>query len=97
MGPKPQTKESAIVMLADSVEAAVRSLSKPTRAVSRACQEDSQERLADGQFDECDLTLKDLDGVANAFVRVLSGIYHPRIEYPDIPQKDIDAKKVHGS
>jgi putative nucleotidyltransferase with HDIG domain len=98
VGPKPQTKESAIVMLADSVEAAVRSLSRPTPGrIEGLIRKIVKERLQDGQFDECDLTLKDLDGVANAFVRVLSGIYHPRIEYPDVVQKDADSKKVHGS
>ncbi len=95
IGPKPQTKESAIVMLADSVEAAVRSLSKPTPGrIEGLVRKIIKERLADGQFDECDLTLKDLDAVANAFVRVLTGIYHPRIEYPDVIQKDIDSKKA---
>jgi putative nucleotidyltransferase with HDIG domain len=93
IGPKPQTKESAIVMVADSVEAAVRSLSKPTPGrVEGVIRKIIKERLADGQFDECDLTLRDLDEIANAFVRVLTGIYHPRVEYPDTFQKDIDAK-----
>jgi len=93
-GPKPQTKESAIVMLADSVEAAVRSLSKPTPGrIEGLVRKIVKERLQDGQFDECNLTLKDLDAVADAFVRVLSGIYHPRIEYPDAVQKDIDSRK----
>jgi putative nucleotidyltransferase with HDIG domain len=95
IGPKPQTTESAIVMLADSVEAAVRSLSRPTPGrIEGLVRKIVKERLGDGQFDECDLTLKDLDGVANAFVRVLTGIYHPRIEYPDVVQKDADTKKA---
>lgn len=98
VGPKPQTTESAIVMLADSVEAAVRSLSRPTPGrIEGLIRKIIKERLQDGQFDECDLTLKDLDAVANAFVRVLSGIYHPRIEYPDVVQKDADTKKAQGS
>ncbi|MGE5574209.1 MAG: HD family phosphohydrolase [Bacteroidota bacterium] len=94
-GPKPQTKESAIVMLADSVEAAVRSLAKPTPGrIEGLVRKIIRERLADGQFDECNLTLKDLDGVARAFVRVLTGIFHARIEYPDTGLKDLEAKRA---
>ena len=94
-GPKPQTKEAAIVMLADSVEAAVRSLARPTPGrIEGLVRKIIKERLADGQFDECDLTLKDLDGVARAFVRVLTGIFHARIEYPDISLKDLEAKRA---
>ncbi|NPV52797.1 MAG: HDIG domain-containing protein [Firmicutes bacterium] len=97
-GPKPQTKEAAIVMLADSVEAAVRSLARPTPGrIEGLVRKIIKERLNDGQFDECDLTLKELDEVANAFVRVLSGIFHARIEYPDGMAKEIrerEAKEV---
>jgi putative nucleotidyltransferase with HDIG domain len=94
-GPKPQTKEAAIVMLADSVEAAVRSLARPTPGrIEGLVRKIIKERLADGQFDECDLTLKDLDGVARAFVRVLTGIFHARIEYPDMSSRDLEAKRA---
>ncbi|NLA58606.1 MAG: HDIG domain-containing protein [Firmicutes bacterium] len=86
-GPKPQTKETAIVMLADSVEAAVRSLSRPTPGrIEGLVRKIIKARLNDGLLDESDLTLKDLDKVAEAFVQVLSGIYHHRIEYPDLPE-----------
>ena len=88
-GPKPQSKETAIVMLADSVEAAVRALSRPTPGrIEGLVRKIIKSRLNDGQLDESDLTLRDLDKVAEAFVQVLSGIYHNRIEYPDMPRAD---------
>jgi hypothetical protein len=83
-GPTPQTKEAAIVMLADSVEAAVRSLSQPSPGrIDGLVQKIIKDRLNDGQLDECDITLRELDEVGTAFVRILSGIFHKRIEYPD--------------
>lgn len=83
-GPKPQTKETAIVMLADSVEAAVRSLSKPTPGrIEGLVRKIIKTRLTDGQLDESNLTLKDLDKIAQAFVQVLGGIFHTRVEYPE--------------
>lgn len=94
-GPNPQTKEAAIVMLADSVEAAVRSLSKPTPArIEVMVKKLIKDKLNDGQLDECDLTLRDLDIIANAFVHVLGGIYHSRIEYPELVAKEIEGRKV---
>ncbi len=82
-GPKPQTREAAIVMLADSVEAAVRSLERPTPGrVEGLVRQIIKERLHDGQLDESAVTLKDLDGIADAFVQVLTGLYHRRIAYP---------------
>jgi len=83
-GPKPQSKETAVVMLADAVEAAVRSLARPTpdriRGVVRNIIYD---RLEEGQLDKCDLTFKDLDLVCDTFTRVLSGAFHQRLEYPE--------------
>ena len=88
-GPKPQTKEVAIVMLADTVEAAVRALKNPSSGqIEGLVRETIKEKLMDGQLDECDLTLKDLDTIANAFVRVLSGAFHSRIEYPDLQENE---------
>lgn len=93
-GPKPQTKEAALVMLADSTEAAVRSMQKPTPGrIEAMVRKIIKERLEGGQLDESDLTLKDLDTIANAFVRVLSGIFHARVEYPDKLLKEMEAKK----
>lgn len=83
-GPKPQSKEAAIVMLADAVEAGVRSLSKPSaNRVETMIRRMVKEKLEDGQLDQCDLTLKEIDKIAEAFVYIMSGIYHTRIEYPE--------------
>ncbi|MDF2591284.1 MAG: phosphohydrolase [Clostridia bacterium] len=82
--PKPQSKEAAIVMLADSVEAYIRSLSEPTQhQVELGVKKIIKEKLQDDQLDESDITLRDLDKVAKAFVKVLAGIFHDRIEYPE--------------
>lgn len=89
-GPKPQSKESAIVMLADGVEAAVRSLSRPTPGkVEGLVRKLIKDRLTSGELDESALTLGDLDRIAVAFVRVLSGIFHARVEYPDISTSEV--------
>ncbi|MBA7656077.1 Cyclic-di-AMP phosphodiesterase PgpH [subsurface metagenome] len=83
-GPRPQTKETAIVMLADSVEACVRANRPSTQSeMEHIIHRMMSNRLMDGQLDECDLTLKDLDRVRAAFNSVLQGIFHPRIEYPE--------------
>lgn len=84
-GPKPQTKEAAIVMLADSSEAAARAMKEPSKGkIEGLVREIIKGKLNDGQLDECNLTLKDLDIIANAFVSVLMGIFHERIEYPKL-------------
>jgi len=81
-GPKPQTKEVAIVLLADSVEAASRSMASPTPArVEEMVHRIINNKFIDGQLDECELTLKDLNKIAEVFVRVLMGILHSRIDY----------------
>jgi hypothetical protein len=83
-GPKPQSRETAIVMLADSIEATVRATRPTTQANSeRTIHQIIDSRLMDGQLDECDLTLKDLDKIRTAFTIVLQGIFHPRIQYPE--------------
>lgn len=82
-GPKPESKEAAIIMLADSVEAAVRSISDPTKGkIEEMVNNIIKGRLNEGQLDNCDLTLKDIDKIRNSFVKILLGIYHQRIEYP---------------
>ncbi|HEY4285204.1 MAG TPA: HDIG domain-containing protein [Chthoniobacterales bacterium] len=82
-GPKPQTKESAIVSLADIVESASRSLEKPTpQKVEQLVNELIEERIADGQLDECDLTLGDLRIIAERFRFTLMTMLHSRIAYP---------------
>ncbi|WDL96341.1 HDIG domain-containing protein [Alicyclobacillus sp. ALC3] len=83
-GPKPKTRECAIVMICDAVEAAVRAMAKPTpNRVEGVIRKIIRDRLEDGQLDQCDLTLQDLDVMVPAFMKTLSGIYHARIEYPD--------------
>jgi putative nucleotidyltransferase with HDIG domain len=83
IGPNPESKESAIIMLADSVEAAVRSIQNSTKGkIEEMVNTIIKSRLNDGQLDNCDLTLKDLEKIRKAFLKVLSGIYHERIEYP---------------
>lgn len=82
-GPIPSTKESGIIMLADSVEASVRSISDPSQSkIEDMVNNIIKGRLNDGQLDDCDLTLKDLSQIKAAFLKTLSGIYHHRIEYP---------------
>jgi hypothetical protein len=83
-GPKPQTREAGIVMLADVVEAAIRALERPTPARIRGrVKELINDIFADGQLEECELTLKDLHQIAKSFNNILTSIYHGRIEYPD--------------
>ena len=87
-GPKPQTKEAGLVMLADMVEAASRSLIDPTPArIQGMVQKIINKVFSDGQLDECELTLKDLHEIAKGFNKTLSGIFHQRIEYPEIVAK----------
>ncbi len=92
-GPKPQTKEAALIMLADSVEAATRAMSDPTKGkIDGLTRKIIKGKLNDGQLDECDITLKDLDEIAKSFSKVLEGIYHSRIEYPS----EDEVKKDRG-
>lgn len=82
-GPKPQFREAALCMLADSIEAAARSLDEPTPTrLQNIVRNIIQRKFSDGQLDECNLTLKDISKVEAAFVRILLGIYHQRIDYP---------------
>jgi putative nucleotidyltransferase with HDIG domain len=93
-GPKPQTREAAILMLADSVEASVRSLSSHDEATIRTMvSRIISERLEDGQFDECDLTLRDLDHIREAFIAQLKGMYHRRIEYPQNKIVELESRR----
>lgn len=83
-GPKPQTRESAILMLCDGLEAAARTLSNPTpEKICELVQKMVKHNLDDGQLDECDLSLKDINRIKESLTRSLQGIYHTRIEYPD--------------
>ena len=89
-GPKPQTREAGIVMLADSVEAATRSLSDPTPArIESTIRSISTMKLSDGQLDECGLTLKEVRLVEDSFIRVLAGIFHRRPRDPEIARSGV--------
>lgn len=93
-GPKPQTKEAAIIMLADSVEAASRSLKSPTSEnFKKVIKEIFDNYLVDGQFDECDITLKELMMVAPSFLKTLNTIYHPRLKYPGFDFEKTNKKR----
>ena len=94
-GPKPQTREAAILMLADSVEASVRSLSEHDETAIRTMVDRIiRERLDDGQFDECDLTLRDVERIREAFVAQLLGMYHRRVEYPQNKIVEIESRRA---
>ena len=84
-GNRPSTKESAIVMLADTIEAAVRSMSDPTpQAIQRFIERLVRGKIEDGQLSNSPLSLLDIDGICEAFSAVLSGVFHERIEYPSV-------------
>jgi len=93
-GPKPQTKEAGLVMLADVVEAASRTLVDPTAArIQGMVQKIINKVFSDGQLDECELTLKDLHEIAKSFNKTLSGIFHHRVEYPESVARSAPARK----
>jgi putative nucleotidyltransferase with HDIG domain len=82
-GPKPQTKENAIIMLADSIEAASRSLAQPSlKTLRQLVKRIIQDKFASSQLDECDLSFNDLERIVEGFMPVLQGIFHTRVEYP---------------
>ncbi|GIP01801.1 MULTISPECIES: HDIG domain-containing metalloprotein [Paenibacillus] len=98
-GPKAQSKESAIVGIADSVEAAVRSLRKPTvEQVESMIEKIIKGRLDDHQFNDCDLTMKELDIIAKTLKETVMGIFHSRIEYPeDVKRPKLSAPNGEAS
>jgi cyclic-di-AMP phosphodiesterase PgpH len=94
-GPKPQSREAALIMLADGVEASVRSLSSRDEAAIRAMVgRIIDERLGEGQFDECDLTLRDIERIREAFVGQLLGMYHTRIAYPQNKVVELETRRA---
>lgn len=87
-GPKPKTREAGIMMLADSVEAAVRSIPDPTQGkVEAMVYKIFKDKLEDGQLDECDITFNDVSRIRKNFLKTFSSIYHERIEYPEDKRK----------
>jgi cyclic-di-AMP phosphodiesterase PgpH len=96
-GPKPQTREAGLVLLADSIEAASRTLVDPAPArIQGLVQKIIQNVFSDGQLDECDLTLKDLSLIAASFNKILNGIFHHRIQYPESNIKSGSTRKKHN-
>lgn len=88
-GTKPMSKEQGIVMLADSTEAAVRSINEPTEEkIEKMVNNIIEDKLATGQLDNCDLTLRDISKIKKCFLKALNGIHHERIEYPDDNKKE---------
>jgi putative nucleotidyltransferase with HDIG domain len=95
-GPKPQTREAGIVMLADCVEAASRTLINPTPDRIQGMVQNLINRIfTDGQLDECELTLKNLHEIAKSFNRILNGIFHHRIDYPEQVHKGGNPARKH--
>ncbi len=93
-GPKPQSKETAICMLADTVEAASRALKSPTpQRIRNLVDELVDKKIEEGQLDECDLTLKQIHQIKEAFVPILTGIHHLRIEYPENDREKKNARE----
>jgi putative nucleotidyltransferase with HDIG domain len=95
-GPRPQTREAAILMLSDSTEAAARASRDHSReAIEQLVDRIIRQRLEEGQFDDCNLTLRDLTRIKQSFITLLTGIYHPRIPYPPSypaqPRSDVPA------
>ena len=95
-GPRPQTREAAIVMLADSAEAVARARQgEGAPSIDQVVDSVFAERLAEGQLDECDITLRDLQSVAASFKSTLRAVYHPRVQYPS-PTADEIATLARG-
>ena len=93
-GPKPKTKEAAIVMLADTIEAAVRSMKDPTpKSIDQFIERLIRGKLEDGQLSDSPLSLQDIDHICEAFSGILRGVYHERIEYPTMPRAVIQQKE----
>ena len=83
-GPKPQTREAAVLMIADAVERASRALVEPTASrLQNLVDQIAMKKLLDGQFDDCGLTLQELDTIKRSLVKSLTAIYHGRVKYPD--------------
>lgn len=83
-GPRPHTKESGIILLADAIEAASKTLVKPTPPkIEELVKDISNEKINDGQLDECGLTFSDINKIRERFTHILTGILHKRVEYPE--------------
>ncbi len=93
-GPKPHFKESGIIMMADSIEATSRSLEKPTLSKLEAIvNRIVREKIEDNQLDDCPLSLKEIDQIKDAFMKIFKGMYHNRVDYQDELDKMIEQHK----
>ncbi len=96
-GPLPQTREAALCMLGDSVEAACRTLEDPTpKKIQNRISQIVRDKFAEGQLNECDLTLKDLNIIVDNFTRILTSVYHRRIDYPEAESPEEMEEKVRA-
>ncbi len=90
-GPKPQSRETAILMLADAVEAATRSIAKPTPGrIREMTKQIIDKRMLSGELDDCEITLQDLARIREAFIPLLTGIHHARISYPGQKERELE-------
>ena len=95
-GPKPQTREAGLVLLGDVIEASSRILSNPTPSrIRNLVKERIEGVFMDGQLDECELTLRDSNSISETFTRILTGIFHQRIDYPMPHVREINVKPIH--
>ena len=96
-GPKPQTREAGLVLLGDVMEASSRTLSNPTPSRIRNLVRERIERVfMDGQLDDCELTLRDLNSIAESFIRILNGIFHHRIDYPEPIIREVNGRRFEN-
>ncbi|HCG99630.1 MAG TPA: hypothetical protein DE036_07545 [Actinobacteria bacterium] len=96
-GQRPKSKEAALVMLADSVEAAARTIAKPTPGrIEQLIKRIVQSKLDDGQLNESNLTLNDIEKIIRSFTQLLTSLYHTRVEYPTVPVPQARSFTAHG-
>ncbi len=97
-GPKPKTREAAVVMLADSIEAATRTLEKPRKdSLEAEISRIVRAKIEDGQFDDCSITFKDIKGISDAFLHVLEAMMHGRVSYPKLAAAASIEAAVNGA
>ncbi len=98
VGPKPQSREAGLVLLGDVIEASSRTLSNPTPArIKNLVRERIERVFMDGQLDDCELTLHDLNKIAETFIRILNGIFHQRIDYPDLVIREFNGSRKESN
>lgn len=96
-GPKPQTQEAGLVLLGDVIEASSRVLKNPTPArINNLVRERIEKVFLDGQLDECEITLRDLNIIAETFIKILTGIFHQRIDYPEPGNRESNLEKLES-